>query len=115
MKNRFGAEKADATKNVIWDLHRPENKALAENKETILLVIDRYLVEGSQGDGIRTMRNAVPYYGNTKNAKRIRQEQLKFHQLKSMDVESDAVGEQLILPSIFGMIRMICVMQKEIG
>ena len=68
MKNRFGAEKADATKNVIWDLHRPENKALAENKETILLVIDRYLVEGSQGDGIRTMRNAVPYYGNTKNA-----------------------------------------------
>ena len=68
MKNRFGAEKTDASKNVIWDLHRPENKALAENKETILLVIDRYLVEGSEGAGIRTMRNAVPYYGNTKNA-----------------------------------------------
>ena len=68
MKKRFGAEKNDATKNVIWDLHRPENKALFENKETILLVMDRYLVEGNEGAGIRTMRNAVPYYGNTKNA-----------------------------------------------
>lgn len=112
---------------MIWDLHRPENKALAENKETILLVIDRYLVEGSQGDGIRTMRNAVPYYGNTKNAiltpdgkqgvtdKKDPTGTVKISLVKSMDVESDAVGEQLILPSIFGMIRMICVMQKEIG
>lgn len=68
MKNRFGAEKADPTKNVTWDLHRPENKALAENKETILLVIDRYNVLGYESAGIRTMRNAVPFYGNTKNA-----------------------------------------------
>lgn len=68
MTNRFGADKNDPTKNVIWDLHRPENKALGENKETILLVIDRYLVEGSEGGGICTMRNAVPYFGNTKNA-----------------------------------------------
>ena len=67
MTERFGSEKSDPTKNVIWDLHRPENKALAENKETILLVIDRYGVEGSEA-GIYTMRNAVPYYGNTKNA-----------------------------------------------
>lgn len=68
MTNRFGAEKSDAAKNVIWDLHRPENKALGENKETLLLVIDRYLVEGSESGGICTMRNAVPYFGNTKNA-----------------------------------------------
>lgn len=68
MTNRFGSEKSDPTKNVIWDLHRPENKALGENKETLLLVIDRYLVEGSESGGICTMRNAVPYFGNTKNA-----------------------------------------------
>ena len=37
------------------------------------------------------------------------------NRIEVYDVESDAVGEQLILPSIFGMIRMICVMQKEIG
>ena len=68
MTERFGVDKNDPTKNVIWDLHRPENKALSENKETILLVIDRYLVEGSESGGICTMRNAVPYFGNTKNA-----------------------------------------------
>lgn len=101
---------------------------MAENKETILLVIDRYLVEGSQGDGIRTMRNAVPYYGNTKNAiltpdgkqgvtdKKDPTGTVKISLVKKYGtVEPDAVGEQLILPSIFGMIRMICVMQKEIG
>ena len=68
MKTRFGSEKNDKDKNVVWDLHRPDNKSLAENKEALLLVIDRYMVEGNEGGGIRTMRNAVPYYGNTKNA-----------------------------------------------
>ena len=112
---------------MIWDLHRPENKALAENKETILLVIDRYLVEGSQGDGIRTMRNAVPYYGNTKNAiltpdgkqgvtdKKDPTGTVKISLVKKYGRGIGRFGEQLILPSIFGMIRMICVMQKEIG
>jgi len=66
MKNRFGAYKSDASKNIIWDLHRPENKALSENTETIMLVIDRYGYEGASG-GSSIMRQAVPYYGNTTN------------------------------------------------
>lgn len=30
------------TENVIWDLHRPENKATASNKEAILIMPNRY-------------------------------------------------------------------------
>jgi len=30
------------TRNVIWDLHRPENKSIADNKETIMLMPNRY-------------------------------------------------------------------------
>lgn len=65
MTERFGVDKADLTKNVVWDLHRPENKALPENKETILLVLDRYQIQGNANVGTRIMRNTVPYYGNT--------------------------------------------------
>ena len=66
MKTRFGKDKADATKNVIWDLHRPENKALAENTEAIMVTIDRYGYEGASG-GSSLMRQTVPYFGNTTN------------------------------------------------
>lgn len=45
MTERFGSTKGDASKNVTWDLHRPENKSLAENREALFLVIDRQ-VEG---------------------------------------------------------------------
>ncbi|KAA5547455.1 RagB/SusD family nutrient uptake outer membrane protein [Adhaeribacter rhizoryzae] len=62
MTERFGINKSDATKNVIWDLHRPENKALAENKEALMLVIDRIALEGNFDGGIQSMRNAVPYW-----------------------------------------------------
>ncbi|HTD93904.1 MAG TPA: RagB/SusD family nutrient uptake outer membrane protein [Chitinophagaceae bacterium] len=58
MKNPFGA----TNKNVIWDLHRPENKSLGTNKEGIYFVIDRF-GDGGFDLGIRTMRNAVPYWG----------------------------------------------------
>lgn len=49
------------TRNVIWDLHRPENKMAASNKESILCMIDRY---GFEGTSIRlqTMRNFVPFW-----------------------------------------------------
>lgn len=66
MQNRFGSDKNDPSKNVIWDLHRPENKSIAENKEGILLVIDKYQMEGGL-DGSSVMRQTVPYYGNTTN------------------------------------------------
>lgn len=42
MTERFGVDKNDATKNVIWDLHQSENKSLPENKEVLYMVLDRY-------------------------------------------------------------------------
>ena len=66
MTERFGVTAGDPTKNVIWDLHRPENKSPVSNTETILLVMDRIDTDGSS-DGIITMRNAVPFWGSNIN------------------------------------------------
>ncbi|MBZ4188414.1 RagB/SusD family nutrient uptake outer membrane protein [Niabella beijingensis] len=49
-------------KNVIWDLHRPANKAIAENKEALFLIIDRF-GDGGYDGGMRIMRQAVPFWG----------------------------------------------------
>ncbi len=64
MTERFGVDKADITKNVIWDLHRPLNKARPENTETLMLVIDRdgFKDNGDFGGGGSTMRQAVPFW-----------------------------------------------------
>lgn len=62
MTNRFGAYQNDPNRNVIWDLHRPENKALSANAEALMLVIDRINMDGNQDGGIRLMRNALPYW-----------------------------------------------------
>jgi len=73
MTQRFGSDKNDPTKNVTWDLHRPENKSLATNTEGILLVIDRIDEEGNFNGGIRIQRQAVPLwwaYINTPNGAR---------------------------------------------
>lgn len=72
MTNRFGSVEADLTRNVIWDLHRPENKSLSENKEGIFMIIDRQVDGGFEG-GSKIMRNAVPNWGsniNTPNGKK---------------------------------------------
>lgn len=53
-----------ATHNVIWDLHRPENKMIAENKENILCMINRYGFQGSS-TAMSTMRNCVPFWPAT--------------------------------------------------
>ncbi|MBL7700601.1 MAG: RagB/SusD family nutrient uptake outer membrane protein [Chitinophagaceae bacterium] len=69
MREPFGATK----KNVIWDLHRPENKALAENKEGLLMIIDRFGDGGfytgttTLTGGIRIMRQAMPLWGTNIN------------------------------------------------
>jgi hypothetical protein len=42
MKNRFGSTGNDPGFNLMWDLHRVENKNIASNTETILAVVDRY-------------------------------------------------------------------------
>lgn len=57
MKDRFGIDAGDPAKNVLWDLHRPENKNIAQNKETILAFVDRWEApEGARTDGLFTMR-----------------------------------------------------------
>lgn len=72
MTERFGSVANDPTRNVIWDLHRPENKALTSNRETILLVMDRQDTEGNS-DGMTSMRQAIPFWFtgiNTPNGNR---------------------------------------------
>lgn len=60
MKTRFGSTAADATKNVIWDLHRMDNKAIPSNRETLFMVIDRETLAGFTDFGSQVMRNCVP-------------------------------------------------------
>lgn len=69
MTERFGIDKDDPTKNVIWDLHQQENKSLAENTERIYVMVAR---EGFEEDGnsrISIMRQTVPYWGGTSKFK----------------------------------------------
>lgn len=60
MRTRFGSTAADATKNVVWDLHRMDNKAIAANREALFLVIDRETLLGFTPNGSQVMRNCVP-------------------------------------------------------
>jgi hypothetical protein len=61
---RFGVDAANASKNVTWDLHRPDNKSAAANTEVLMLVTDRLGSAGAfgvgTGLGTRIMRQAVP-------------------------------------------------------
>lgn len=69
MKTRFGSTAGDASKNVIWDLHRMDNKAISSNKEALFLVIDRdNLASGFTANGSQVMRNCVPawHFANVK-------------------------------------------------
>ncbi len=54
------------TDNVIWDLHRPQNKSIAANKETLFNVISREDFANSRLD-VLTMRNATPFQSGTGN------------------------------------------------
>ncbi|MBC7914532.1 MAG: RagB/SusD family nutrient uptake outer membrane protein [Pyrinomonadaceae bacterium] len=62
MTARFGSTAGDATKNVVWDLHRMDNKALATNKEALFLVIDRDNLTTTSDRGSQLMRNTVPAF-----------------------------------------------------
>jgi len=58
MTQRFGSSGSDLNLNVIWDLHRPENKNLPENTETILALVDRFEAPpGASSSGLATMRH----------------------------------------------------------
>lgn len=64
MTSRFGSYKNDPTHDIIWDLHQEENKALAENKETIwLFVCSESMTEDGASEKLRIMRQTVPYWG----------------------------------------------------
>jgi len=65
----FPAGSATATSlpnNVIWALHRPENKSIAANKEGLYMIIDRF-GDGQFGTGMTIMRQAVPLWGSNIN------------------------------------------------
>lgn len=64
MTNRFGVVAGDATKNIIWDLHRPENKSVATNTEALYVVIDRETLDGATANGSQLMRNTNPMWHN---------------------------------------------------
>jgi hypothetical protein len=76
MKTRFGESKnithltegfqayangGSVPLDVIYDLHRPNNKSIAENKEAIFNVIDRADMDGATAQ-IATMRNLTPFW-----------------------------------------------------
>ena len=75
MTERFGQDAADPKRNVIWDLHRPDNKNLASNTETILAIVDRFEAPaGAQTDrGSYTMRhyNASWWHSRVKDSEGI--------------------------------------------
>ena len=52
------------TRNVIWDLHRPENKSIPVNKETIHVMTSREGLVNSLMDMV-SMRNATPFWSGT--------------------------------------------------
>lgn len=52
------------TRNVIWDLHRPENKASEANKEAIHYLVNRE-ESASSRRMLKTMRNAAPFWAGT--------------------------------------------------
>lgn len=68
MTNNFGtfispyATVWPVTRNVIWDLHRPENKAIGANKETILVMINRNNTD--MGINLNAIRNWGPMLDN---------------------------------------------------
>lgn len=64
MTSRFGSDMANASRNIIWDLHRPQNKSLPINTEGLLLTIDRLNVEGNTR-GLSIMRQAVPLWASS--------------------------------------------------
>lgn len=57
-------EEHPITRNVIWDLHRPNNKAIPANKETIKVLVSRYENEDSRCNSL-FLYNMTPYWALT--------------------------------------------------
>lgn len=56
--SRFGIDANDPEYDVMWDLHQKENKS--NNPEGILVVQDKYNIEGDHPGGTQVMRDATP-------------------------------------------------------
>jgi hypothetical protein len=73
MENNFGTfvnpepEAWPITRNVIWDLHRPENMTIAANTEVILAMPNREESATSRMNTVR-MRDLVPFWSNSNMA-----------------------------------------------
>ncbi|MCB0609803.1 MAG: RagB/SusD family nutrient uptake outer membrane protein [Lewinellaceae bacterium] len=65
MTERFGIDKDDPTKNVIWDLHQAQNKSLPENTERLYVMVAREGFEEDENSRISIMRQCVPFWGGT--------------------------------------------------
>lgn len=65
MRDNFGTfsnynkDTWNVTENVIWDLHRPENKAISANKEALLVMPNRHGTTAAVQ--MRSMRNWLPW------------------------------------------------------
>lgn len=68
MTQRFGQDAANPVRNVIWDLHRPANKNIPANTETILAFVDRFEAPlGARTEGLYTMRVYNPNFFTASN------------------------------------------------
>lgn len=93
MTTRFGSTAGDVTKNVVWDLHRMDNKAIGANKEALFLVIDREAFQGFTPNGSQLMRNTVPawHFAN-----------LRTPTGSGIQAITDAVGAEIPLTRMYG-------------
>lgn len=63
----FNTETWPIQRNVIWDLHRPENKLIAENKEVILGMPNRGIGSSNSFVAFNTMRALGPLWDDKSN------------------------------------------------
>lgn len=68
MKSRFGSDKADATKNVLWDLFHKYNASAPENTEKIMVVQDYPGIPGGTS-GSERMREFLTEWYKSNNDK----------------------------------------------
>ncbi|MEX2402894.1 MAG: RagB/SusD family nutrient uptake outer membrane protein [Balneolales bacterium] len=68
MSSRFGEDVDDPDRNLLWDLHRPNNKNISANTETILATVDRYEApEAAKTLGSYSMRIYAASWWHTNN------------------------------------------------
>ncbi|MDD4438097.1 MAG: RagB/SusD family nutrient uptake outer membrane protein [Tissierellia bacterium] len=70
MENSFGVwenphpNEHPVTRNVIWDLHRPVNKAIGDNQETIMIMVNRFVNSESRLN-TNFLYNMTPFWSQT--------------------------------------------------